>query len=421
MFTKRKLVWLIAFIALVFAVNKAFSLADTLSPGTLIFSAPGLFSFGRSSSFNGQVTLSMHADARSMQSQLPLRKLEDARAVEAAGMSLKKHRAINPSGKVSCLISDAGVQYLLGFFELERADAWARPFLAQQDAADLQTVETHVRAWSADAQRAFNDCGLLFSERAEHCNKQFTALAFTFYEQLFAPSALYHMALRGIAPSEALYAFHSGREESSGFGTFRDLWATRRYRELSCNVQVLVQKHAIVAVARANNDYVETPADGDGMLAFYQKSAALREAFWAKEKQEQQSEETKNTFASALQPEPDLPEEPDGEDEIDNEDVEISEESYRTNKKHFEQQSTKGLLKSKKAHQEIIKEHVEKLKAYQKNPDAQDNRGLLRNAETVDKRNAIFNGRKNELKSQIRSQRMRLRVICDILKDRGVV
>ncbi len=115
MITRRKLVWFIAFIGFVFAVNKAFSLADALMPGTLTFSAPGLFSFGRSSSSNGQVTLSMHADARSIQNQLPLRKLEDARAVEAPGMPLKKHRAINSVGKVSCLISDEEMQYLLGF------------------------------------------------------------------------------------------------------------------------------------------------------------------------------------------------------------------------------------------------------------------------------------------------------------------
>ncbi len=170
-----------------------------------------------------------------------------------------------------------------------------------------------MKAWSKDAQQVFINCGLLFSGLAERCNKQFAALAFTFYEQLFAPSALYHMALRNIAPSEALYALHSGREESSGFGTFRNLWATRRYRELSCNVQVLVQKHAIVAVARANNDFVETPSDGAGMLAFYQKSTEIRNAFWAKEKQEQQLEEVKSVSALAPQPEPELPDEPDDE------------------------------------------------------------------------------------------------------------
>ncbi len=293
MITRRKLAWLISFLLFAFVVNKAFSLADALTPGTLTLSAPGLFSFGHVASSNGQVTLSMHADARSMQHKLPLRKLEDARAVEAAGMPLKKHRAITSTGKVSCLISDEQMQYLLGFFELDRSNSWARPFLAQQDAEDLQTVKSQVKAWSKDAQQVFNDCGLYFSERAERCNKLFTALALTFYEQQFTPSALYHMALRNISPSEALYAFHYGREESSSFGTFRDFWATRRYRELSCNVQVLAQKHTIVAIARAHNDFVEKPANGAETLAFYKKSAELRDAFWAKEKQETPLEKTR--------------------------------------------------------------------------------------------------------------------------------
>ncbi len=318
MITRRKLAWLISFLLFAFVVNKAFSLADALTPGTLTLSAPGLFSFGHVASSNGQVTLSMHADARSMQHKLPLRKLEDARAVEAAGMPLKKHRAITSTGKVSCLISDEQMQYLLGFFELDRSNSWARPFLAQQDAEDLQTVKSQVKAWSKDAQQVFNDCGLYFSERAERCNKLFTALALTFYEQQFTPSALYHMALRNISPSEALYAFHYGREESSSFGTFRDFWATRRYRELSCNVQVLAQKHTIVAIARAHNDFVEKPANGAETLAFYKKSAELRDAFWAKEKKEPQPEETKSTSASA--PQPELPDEP----EVENKENEVT-------------------------------------------------------------------------------------------------
>ncbi len=73
------------------------------------------------------------------------------------------------------------------------------------------------------------------------------------------------------------------------------------------------------------------------------------------------------------------------------------------------------LSKSKSSYEKLIKEHQQKLNDYIKNPDAYDNKGLLKNA-TSEIREKIINGRINELQNQITKQQGELNKILDILK-----
>ena len=111
-----------------FCSTQLLSFADVINPGILTISAPGLF-MPQSSSSRGKASVSLYSAARSARTNLPLRKLEDAKALESAGVKTRKDFAVAPDGTVDCIVSHPATHEPLGFFALPRADTCASPFL----------------------------------------------------------------------------------------------------------------------------------------------------------------------------------------------------------------------------------------------------------------------------------------------------
>ena len=82
---------------------------------------------------------------------------------------------------------------------------------------------------------------------------------------------------------------------------------------------------------------------------------------------------------------------------------------------NFANQTREQLLKSKVSYKKLIQEHKTKLKDYIKNPDAYDNKGILKNV-TPEIRQKIIEGRKNALTKQILKQQRELEKIMELLK-----
>ncbi len=89
-------------------------------------------------------------------------------------------------------------------------------------------------------------------------------------------------------------------------------------------------------------------------------------------------------------------------------------EKESANRNHFSKQSREELLRSKTSHEKLIKEHKEKLEAYEKNPDTYDNKNLLKGV-SQERRNKIIQGRIKELQRQIRKQENGLKIIDQLL------
>jgi hypothetical protein len=68
----------------------------------------------------------------------------------------------------------------------------------------------------------------------------------------------------------------------------------------------------------------------------------------------------------------------------------------------------------------LIDEHQKKLQNYIDNPDAYDNKSILKNADP-ELRNKIIEGRKKSLQKQIDKQMGELNKIEEELKNRGVI
>ncbi|GBF32467.1 cell wall-associated protein [Desulfocucumis palustris] len=79
-------------------------------------------------------------------------------------------------------------------------------------------------------------------------------------------------------------------------------------------------------------------------------------------------------------------------------------------------QTREQLPKSKSSYEKLIQEHKVKLNNYIKNPDAYDNKGILKNVPSPDVRQKIINGRIKQLKDQINKQQSELDKINKLLK-----
>ena len=85
----------------------------------------------------------------------------------------------------------------------------------------------------------------------------------------------------------------------------------------------------------------------------------------------------------------------------------------------YEKLTDNQLRKAQKSYEDLIEEHKQKLKDYLANPDAYDNKGILRNA-SPQLRSKIIQGRANALQKQIKKQENELNKINDELKKRGL-
>jgi hypothetical protein len=75
------------------------------------------------------------------------------------------------------------------------------------------------------------------------------------------------------------------------------------------------------------------------------------------------------------------------------------------------------LKKSYKSYQDLIEEHTKKLNDWLANPDAYDNKGILKN--NPQHRQKIIQGRAKELQSQINKQQGELNKIIEAAKQLG--
>lgn len=79
-------------------------------------------------------------------------------------------------------------------------------------------------------------------------------------------------------------------------------------------------------------------------------------------------------------------------------------------------QTREQLMKSKQSYEQLIQEHKSKLEEYIRNPEAFDNKGILKNAPTPEIRQKIIDGRINQLQKQINKQQGELNKINELLK-----
>ena len=89
-------------------------------------------------------------------------------------------------------------------------------------------------------------------------------------------------------------------------------------------------------------------------------------------------------------------------------------------RRHFETQETSELIRSKKSHEKLIREHQQKLADYIENQDGGDNLHQLKDTPAWVREKKI-KGRIEQLKTQIGSQRLRLAAIKAILRSRGCI
>gem|GEM_PF-4689326 len=85
----------------------------------------------------------------------------------------------------------------------------------------------------------------------------------------------------------------------------------------------------------------------------------------------------------------------------------------------FSSQTDEQLLKSKKSYEKLIQEHQKKLSDFLNNPDAFDNKGILKNARP-EHRQKIIDGRANAIQKQLNKQQGELQKIQDVLQQRGI-
>jgi len=79
-------------------------------------------------------------------------------------------------------------------------------------------------------------------------------------------------------------------------------------------------------------------------------------------------------------------------------------------------QTREQLVKSKESYERLIEEHVTKLNKFIKNPDAFDNKGILKNASSPEIRQKIIDGRALNRQKLINKQHAELNKIIELLK-----
>jgi hypothetical protein len=84
----------------------------------------------------------------------------------------------------------------------------------------------------------------------------------------------------------------------------------------------------------------------------------------------------------------------------------------------FRQQSDDQLKKSRSSFEDLIVEHEDKLAKFKANPDAFDNKGVLRNAGSPEIRDKIIAGRVRTLQQDIGKQRSELQKLVEAIKER---
>lgn len=84
----------------------------------------------------------------------------------------------------------------------------------------------------------------------------------------------------------------------------------------------------------------------------------------------------------------------------------------------YERQTDAQLRKSASTYQSLVDEHIEKLETYRANPDASDNKGLLKNA-SPDVRQKIIDGRIKSIEQQIKKQQGELAKVLSEIARRG--
>ncbi|GGJ59581.1 polymorphic toxin-type HINT domain-containing protein [Deinococcus roseus] len=91
---------------------------------------------------------------------------------------------------------------------------------------------------------------------------------------------------------------------------------------------------------------------------------------------------------------------------------------HNGDKNSFSNHTDEGLLKSLASYQKLIDEHEEKLSEYLADPDAHDNKGLLKNA-TPELRAKIIEGRAKSIEKQLIKQRGEYQKVVEELARRG--
>ena len=84
----------------------------------------------------------------------------------------------------------------------------------------------------------------------------------------------------------------------------------------------------------------------------------------------------------------------------------------------YERQTDAQLHKSASTYQSLVDEHIEKLETHRANPDASDNKGLLKNA-SPDVRQKIIDGRIKSIEQQIKKQQGELAKVLSEIARRG--
>jgi hypothetical protein len=100
------------------------------------------------------------------------------------------------------------------------------------------------------------------------------------------------------------------------------------------------------------------------------------------------------------------------------EDPEKNKKNKENSEKIRDKRSNKELEREINSLTKQMYEHQNKLKEYIKNPDTFDNKGLLRNAKTIEQRMKIINGRINHLNREIRAFQSGIDKAIKILKER---
>ena len=93
---------------------------------------------------------------------------------------------------------------------------------------------------------------------------------------------------------------------------------------------------------------------------------------------------------------------------------------YITNANAIEKQTDSQLEKSERSLENNVLEHQQKLDDYKRDPDANDNQGILKNAKSPEMREKIIKGRIEELGKQIVKNQNELKKVTDELVKRGL-
>ncbi len=85
----------------------------------------------------------------------------------------------------------------------------------------------------------------------------------------------------------------------------------------------------------------------------------------------------------------------------------------------YTDQTIDQLGKSLKSYEDLLNEHTQKLEDYVHNPDAQDNRGSLKNAKNEQERESIIRGRVRVLETQIEKHKVEIEKIKNEIEKRS--